>query len=109
MGGDRRVCRQSREGERIYFKREQLSQSQIGILLVGGGGGGWKGCCGARSGRVEYKTFTVTKNHTRVVMTTGRGGHGGYDGESGAGEISEVYIDKDGPDEQYWRVKGGML
>ena len=76
---------------------------------MGGGGGGWKGCCGARSGRVEYKTFTVTKNHTRVVMTTGRGGHGGYDGESGAGEISEVYIDKDGPDEQYWRVKGGML
>ena len=82
---------------------------QIGILLVGGGGGGWKGCCGARSGHVKYKTFTVTKNHTRVVMTVGRGGYGGYDGESGAGQISEVYIDKDGPDQQYWSVNGGML
>ena len=43
--------------------------------MVGGGGGGWKGCCGARSGHVKYKTFTVTKNHTRVVMTVGRGGY----------------------------------
>ena len=51
----------------------------------------------------------MTKNHTRVVMTVGRGGYGGYSDESGAGEISEVYIDKDGPDEQYWRVKGGKL
>ena len=76
---------------------------------TGGGGGGWKGCCGARSGHVKYKTFTVTKNHTRVVMTVGRGGYGGYDGESGAGQISEVYIDKDGPDQQYWSVNGGML
>ena len=37
------------------------------------------------------------------------GGYGGYDGEYGAGEISEVYIDKDGPDEQYWSVEGGKL
>ena len=109
MGGDRRICRQSREGEILGFKRRNNSLNQIGILLVGGGGGGWKGCCGARSGRVEYKTFTVTKNHTRVVMTVGRGGYGGYDGEYGAGEKSEVYIDKDGPDEQYWSVKGGKL
>ena len=42
-------------------------------------------------------------------MTVGRGGYGGYDGESGAGQISEVYIDKDGPDQQYWSVNGGML
>ena len=37
------------------------------------------------------------------------GGYGGYDGEYGAGAISEVYIDKDGPDEQYWSVEGGKL
>ena len=95
--------------DNLFLKGENISQSQIGILLVGGGGGGWKGCCGARSGHVKYKTFTITKNHTRVVMTVGRGGYGGYDGEDGAGQISEVYIDKDGPDEQYWSVDGGKL
>ena len=77
VGGDRRIRRQSRDGEMIIFLEEktQSLHSQIGILLVGGGGGGWKGCCGARSGHVKYKTFTVTKNHTRVVMTVGRGGY----------------------------------
>ena len=112
FGGKGQKSMQSIQGrwDIVISKRKTLSiTAQIGILLVGGGGGGWKGCCGARSGHVEYKTFTVTKNHTRVVMTVGRGGYGGHSGESGAGEISEVYIDKDGPDEQYWRVKGGKL
>ena len=59
-------------------------------------------------GRGGYQIFAQLDGQSNMGKNE-LGGYGGYDGEYGAGQISEVYIDKGGPNEQYWSVEGGKL